>query len=195
MEKVQLTPELMERARTAALDRREFARREWVSSGLLFLALVPAEDDLPETSEAYKNETWGISRSLDALGISPLGITIGPGSYHIGQWTGPITMFTIALAPFVVPAVTEIVVTWLKAHSGRKIRTQIGDVKVEARTAEEAKELLQHAMELSQSIKNNYRDRTDIDSTPAQRQVNPRRVSRTAKAKAAAKKIKSKENQ
>ena len=158
----------MERARTAALERREFVRHEWLSSGLLFLALLPAEDDLPETNKAYKKETWAISRSLDALGITPVGITIGPGSYWIGQWTGPITMFTLALAPVVLPAVTKIIVTWLKARSGRKVRAQIGDIKVEAQTEEEVEKLLQYAMELCQNVKNNKNDKPDLDDAPAQ---------------------------
>ena len=64
----QLTPELIEAAETLAMARREKAASDWLSSGLLFLALIPAEDDPPETNVEYRNETWEISRSLDALG-------------------------------------------------------------------------------------------------------------------------------
>jgi hypothetical protein len=151
-----------------ALARREEARRDWLSSGLLFLALIPAEDDPPEKSREYRNEISAVSRALDEdelrggkdeLGRYGYGsVTVGPGSTIIGSWSDPVTMFTLALAPVVVPAITKILVTWLKTRSGRKVRGQIGDIQIEAQTAEEVARLLQYALELRQKAKSKKKE-------------------------------------
>jgi restriction system protein len=137
----------------AALARREKAARDWLSSGLLYLALMPAEDDLPETSVQYMDETSAIGRALDALGVEAYPrITTGPGEYWIGAWDDPVTQFTLELTSKVVPAVATIVLGYLKHRGGRSVRAQIGNEELQASTAEEVWNLLQFAVNARQKI-------------------------------------------
>ena len=65
----------------------------------------------------------------------------------------PIGAFAIAIAPFLLSAVKDIVVAWVRVRGGRKVRVKIGDTHVEGHTPEEIEKVLKAAAEFKQSSK------------------------------------------
>jgi hypothetical protein len=67
-----------------------------------------------------------------------------------GGYTGEIAVLIQAVSPIL----TAILGAWLQSKAGRKVRLKVGDVEVEARTVEEAEQLLQRAQAMQTSQEN-----------------------------------------
>jgi len=67
----------------------------------------------------------------------------------VGGYTGEIAVLVQAISPLL----TGILGAWLQSKAGRKVRLKVGDIEVEARTIEEADQLLQRAQALQASQK------------------------------------------
>lgn len=65
----------------------------------------------------------------------------------VGGFTGEIAVLVQAVSPIL----TGILGAWLQSKAGRKVRLKVGDIEVEARTVEEADQLLQRAQALQAS--------------------------------------------
>lgn len=65
----------------------------------------------------------------------------------VGGYTGEIAVLIQAVSP----VLTGILGAWLQSRAGRKVHLRVGDIEVEARTVEEADQLLQRAQALQAS--------------------------------------------
>lgn len=71
----------------------------------------------------------------------------------VGGYTGEIAVLIQAVSP----VLTGILGAWVQSKVGRKVRLKVGDIEVEARTVEEAEQLLQRA----QAFKADRKSETD----------------------------------
>lgn len=115
------------------------------------IELIRSPDDTRELGPEYQMELARFGETLRTSGadVSQHLISlnsVGAGDYLAGT-------FVLALAGTVVPAVTKIVVAWIRVRAGRKVRVRIGDTYVEAKTAAEAEILLKAAAEHKQTSK------------------------------------------
>jgi hypothetical protein len=115
------------------------------------IILVRGPSDAPERAPEYQEELREFGKSLRAAGatVSQSAITFDSieGSGY------PIGAFAIAIAPFLLSAVKDIVVAWVRVRGGRKVRVKIGDTHVEGHTPEEIEKVLKAAAEFKQSSK------------------------------------------
>lgn len=107
----------------------------------LTLSLIGAPDDGDEQNEAYQNELRRIERGLRDTGaqIAPQAIFRKNASAS-AILTGDFLIVVQTLGP----AFTYLGV-WIQSRLGRKVRIKIGDIEVEAATAQEAERLLERA--------------------------------------------------
>ncbi|TGB31561.1 hypothetical protein [Burkholderia thailandensis] len=77
----------------------------------------------------------------------------------VGGFTGEIAVLIQAVSPIL----TGILGAWLQSKAGRKVRLKIGDIEVEARTVEEADQLLQRGLAL-QASQESAKGHTESDS-------------------------------
>ena len=80
----------------------------------------------------------------------------------VGGYTGEIAVLIQAVSPLL----TGILGAWLQSKAGRKVRLKVGDIEVEARTVEEADQLLQRVQALQASqerSKGQAQAESDID--------------------------------
>lgn len=80
----------------------------------------------------------------------------------VGGYTGEIAVLIQA----VTPVLTGTLAAWLQSKAGRKVRLKVGDVEVEARTVEEADQLLHRAQALQvtqKSDKGNENSESNAD--------------------------------
>ncbi|WP_186188064.1 hypothetical protein [Burkholderia gladioli] len=77
----------------------------------------------------------------------------------VGGFTGEIAVLIQAVSPLL----TGILGAWLQSRAGRKVRLKVGDIEVEARTVEEADQLLQRAQAL-QANQESAKGHTESDS-------------------------------
>lgn len=122
------------------------------------IVLVPGPDDAPERAPEYQDELREFGGSLRAEGVAFSQSAITFDSIEGGGY--PVGAFALALAPFVLPAITRIVVAWLRVHSGRKVRVKVGDTYVQAQTSEEVERLLKAAAEFKRDSKSTKRDKS-----------------------------------
>ncbi len=61
----------------------------------------------------------------------------------VGGYTGEISLLISAIGP----VLTGILVAWLHAKAGRKVRLKDGDIEVEAQTSQQVKDLYTFAQE------------------------------------------------
>ena len=124
--------------------------------GKVEISLKRAPDDARVNDPKFQEELTEFSKSLRAAGISY--------SQH-GIAFDAVSAVGYALPEFVValkvigPTLGVIFVAWLQGRSGRKIRLKIGEVEVEARTAEEVENLLEKAKQFQQEYPSNADDR------------------------------------
>ena len=123
------------RARQEAAWRRD-------SAGKVRLYLVKAPDDPPTFSADYQADLRNVIAALRAKKIEAdapfmtLDAVDGQGAY-----VGEIAILATAFGP----VLTGILGAWLQSKAGRRVRLKDGDIEVEARTVQEASELLDMA--------------------------------------------------
>lgn len=110
------------------------------------LFLVPGSADPPERSEEYQGELERAYEAMKARGIAVQPRVVvrksaGGGASFVGE-------FIVPLAQAIGPTLGVVLVAWLQGRSGRKVRMKVGDIEVEARTADELEKLLLRAQEL-----------------------------------------------
>jgi hypothetical protein len=115
------------------------------SRGQLFL--IPAPDDIG--SPAYADRTDFVESLLtEGIDLEPF---FAVESCSAESHWPELGAFLIPLAQMVVPTFGACVITWLKGHPGRQVVMTVGDVKVEARTAEEVQALLRAAAQYKEA--------------------------------------------
>ena len=108
----------------------------------LTLSLIGAPDDGDDHNEAYQHELRRIEQGLRDTGaqIVPQAIirkNAGASAILTGDFL--IVVQTLGPAAFTYLGV------WIQSRLGRKVRIKIGDIEVEAATAQEAERLLEKA--------------------------------------------------
>jgi hypothetical protein len=78
-------------------------------------------------------------------GSPPIGASLGSVIEHTGE-------FVVALTAFAAP-LAALLCAWIKAHYGRKVRLEVGDVKAEARTVEDIERLLKMVQKSRKKIR------------------------------------------
>lgn len=137
----------------AAMAER-FAREEerWRrdNPGKVRFYLVHAPDEPPTFSAEGQSGLWGVMSALREHHIdadTPV-MALDAVDAH-GGYTGEIAVLIQAVSPIL----TGILGAWLQSKAGRKVRLKVGDVEVEARTVEEAEQLLERAQALQREQK------------------------------------------
>lgn len=135
-----------------AMIREGFARREasWrrENPGKVRFYLMNAPDDPPTFSNEGQISLRGVVSALKEKHIdadTPF-MTLDAID-AVGGYTGEIAVLIQAVSP----VLTGILAAWLQSKAGRKVRLKVGDIEVEARTVEEADQLLQRARALQAS--------------------------------------------
>jgi hypothetical protein len=110
------------------------------------LTLVPAGDDGDRFSEGCQRELRHFYDQLRAgqTQVRPRIFTMD----SVGAGGGLVGEFVIPLAQVIGPVLGGAAVAWLQGRAGRKLRLNVGDVEVEARTPEEIEQLLKQAQAL-----------------------------------------------
>jgi hypothetical protein len=76
--------------------------------------------------------------AIDAAGI-PGSVEEAPPGYV----RGPVSDVVVPLAQVVIPALGGVLVGWLKGHASRKVFVRIGEVHLQASTADEVEQILE----------------------------------------------------
>lgn len=110
---------------------------------MMALECEPIELADPEVRASIKE----ISRELEAAGVSPMS--------HVYARSGAVVATVPSLGPYllgaaliVLPALTKIIVAWVQAAPGRKVRVKIGDTQIEANSVEDVERLISAINEL-----------------------------------------------
>jgi hypothetical protein len=120
------------------------------------ISLKRAPDDARVNDPKFQEELTEFSKSLRAAGI--------PYSQR-GMAFDAVSAVGYALPGFVValkvigPSLGAIFVAYLHGRFGRKIRLKIGEVEIEAHTAEEVENLLEKVKQFQQEYPSNADDR------------------------------------
>ncbi len=109
------------------------------ANGKVALVLVPSQDD-PETfSSDYQSELRTLQTAFRSAGIEAESTTYALDS--VESFGGQIGEFAIPIAKYGISALSGIIVGWLKAKAGRKVKVEFfadgRTKKIEAPTAEE----------------------------------------------------------
>nr|WP_057929968.1 hypothetical protein [Burkholderia ambifaria] len=137
----------------AAIAAR-FAREEehWRrdNPGKVRFYLVNAVDEPPTFSVEGQAALRGVVSALRENGIkADTPVMALDSAEAVGGYTGEIAVLLHAVSP----VLTGILGAWVQSKVGRKVRLKVGDIEVEARTVEEAGQLLQQAQALQASQK------------------------------------------
>ncbi len=117
----------------------------------LQVMLKPAPDDPAAENEEYQRELRDFNESLKNQGV-----TVSPRLFFrdsIAAHASLLGDFLITLAWTVPPALATIIVKWIGARSGRKVRVKFGNVDVTAGSAEEVQQILDQVAKLKQTTK------------------------------------------
>ncbi|QIB34605.1 hypothetical protein [Ancylobacter pratisalsi] len=103
----------------------------------------PSELADPEVRAAIAD----VGRQLSTAGVSP--------RHQVHARTGAIMASMTSLGPYLVPiavvaipAIAKVLIAWINAASGRKIRVRIGDNTIEANSIEQTERLIARLEEL-----------------------------------------------
>jgi hypothetical protein len=112
-----------------------------MNSERLKIKIMPAAEEGPLTSEGFRN---AVGDFYDA--VRKDGIEVQPTHYVFDSVAGGGGLNgAFDFAATALPAVSGLVIGWLTARAGRKVRLKVGDIEVEAQTVEQVKELLKLA--------------------------------------------------
>jgi hypothetical protein len=119
----------------------------------LQVMLKPAPEDPAAEDEQYQRELKDFSDALKGQGVtaSPRLLfrdSIADHATFLGD-------FLITLAWTVPPALATIIVKWISARAGRKVRVMFGNVDVTGGNADEVREILDHVTRLKQTARRN----------------------------------------
>lgn len=102
------------------------------------LTLVRSKDDASAFSAEYQVELSQFSRQAHATSQRGFAMdSVGGGGGSLGE-------FIFNNAGALITALTTICVTWLGGRLGRKLRLEVGNTVIEARTMEEIKVMVEH---------------------------------------------------
>lgn len=125
------------RARQEAMRRRD-------NVGRVRIYLVNAPHDPPTFSSEYQADLRNVIAALRANKIqADAAFMTMDSAGNAGGYIGEIAVLATAFGP----VLTGILAAWLQSKVGRKVRLKDGDIEVEARTVQEAGELLDIAAE------------------------------------------------
>ena len=114
------------------------------------IELQRAPDDPRVNDPQFQEELNGFAKSLRGTGVTASQRAMAFDSIDaLGYPLGDFVIKT--LAPTLIPAVAGLCGAWVQARYGRKVRIKVGDIEVEARTAEEVERLLMTAVAVKDS--------------------------------------------
>jgi hypothetical protein len=111
------------------------------------LTLVRAPGDPSQFSDQHQQTLKSV---MDALKRE--GVQVNPyfDMQAAGGVSGGLSGLLGIVLPATMPVVGTIIGAWLTVRNGRKVRVKIGDVEVEAGTAEEVERLLEQALKIKE---------------------------------------------
>ena len=136
----------MEEAFRAFAARRAEEEAEWRRNnpGKVKIYLGNASDEPPTISTEGQANLRSVIAALEEGKIEADAPFMTLDSVDaVGGYTGEIAILASAFGP----VLTGILGAWLQSKAGRKVRLKDGDIEVEARTVQEAGELLKMAAE------------------------------------------------
>ena len=121
--------------------RREHEAKndEFWADGKVAVVLIPSQDDLETFSSDYQSELRSLQTAFRAAGIEAESTTYALDTAE--SFGGQIGEFAIPIAKYGFPALSGIIIGWLKGKAGRKVKVEFFadgcTKKIEAQTAEE----------------------------------------------------------
>lgn len=125
-------------AANLARQRADLNDELW-AEGKVAINLVQSPDDQPTVSSEYQTELQSFQAAFRDADIDAK--SSGMALDSIESFGGQIEEFAIPIAKYGIPALSGIIVGWLKGRAGRKVRVEFfadgGPKKIEAQTPEE----------------------------------------------------------
>jgi hypothetical protein len=148
-------------AASAARFAKEELRWRQENPGKVRFYLVSGEEDPPTFTFEGQSAIREVISALKANKIeADMPFMVMDSVEATSGYTGEIAVLIQAVSPIL----TGILAAWLQSKAGRKVRLKVGDIEVEARTVEEADQLLQRAQAL-QASQESAKDQAGNEST------------------------------
>lgn len=106
----------------------------------LSISFTASPDDPEYRDPAYQAELYAIEKALKGDGLRVQSAANFQKSGTGGTWlTGDFVIYLKNVGPYIPP----IIVAWITARTGRKVRIKVGDTEIEAANVEQIKTLLE----------------------------------------------------
>jgi hypothetical protein len=126
-------------------------------SNQIVLELCPSADEPPVHAPEARVELDTVSRALRSTGATFSQLMVSLHATNAFDYPSASFLITTLAKP-ALEAVGVIVAAWIHARTGRKVRLQVGDIEIEARTPEEIDQLLKSAVILGGNHKLESKD-------------------------------------
>jgi hypothetical protein len=148
-----LTPEQMEEVERAWAANRAFqaelSRKRRMETGELEIELARGTDDPQESDPAYQAELQKFKAPLNEAGIRYKQSAIALDS--VDAHGHPLGEFALEFVKGIAPVVSAVLVAWITAKYGRKVRVKFLEIEVEARSVNEVERLINKVVAVRES--------------------------------------------